>query len=183
MEDSNADTSSSDRPAWGWFAALGVVMIIAGVAALFVPFATSLAVELIVGAAFLASGIVSLFQIFTTDDGWSARGMYLLLGLFNTFAGALLLLHPFEGLLALTMLMIIAMLVNGILRFVVGLQSRPEDGWGWVTFSGVLSVLISIFFFSQYPEISTVLLGIFVGVSLVGDGAGFLRFAFALKTE
>ncbi|MDJ0858946.1 MAG: hypothetical protein QNJ03_07695 [Dinoroseobacter sp.] len=64
----------------------------------------------------------------------------------------------------------------------LGLQARPEKGWGWLTFSGVLSVLIAIFLFSQYPAISIVLLGVFAGASLIGDGAGFLRFAYALKT-
>ena len=157
-------------------------MIIGGLVALYSPFAASLVVEMIVGASFMAGGIVSLVQVFMTKDGWGARTMYLLLGIFNVAAGGLLLFRPLEGLFALTLLMIVSILINGVIRGVVGLQSRPQKGWGWLTISGVISAVIAIYFFTQYPEISVVLLGILAGVSLIGEGAGYLRFAYSAKT-
>lgn len=170
------------QKSWGWLFALGVLMITGGLVALFAPFAASLVVEMIVGASFMAGGIISLVQIFMTKDGWGARTVYLLLGAFNVVAGAVLFFRPLEGLFALTALMIAAMLVNGVIRGVVGLQSRPQKGWRWLTVSGLASAVIAIYFFTQYPAISVVLLGFFAGVSLIGEGAGYLRFAYSAKS-
>ena len=182
MTDIAGNAPKSLQKSWGWFFALGILLMIGGLTALYTPFAASLVVEMIVGASFLAGGIISLVQIFTTKDGWGARTVYLLLGIFNVVAGALLFFRPLEGLFTLTLLMIVAMLVNGVIRGAVGLQSRPTKGWGWLTTSGAVSVVIAIYFFTQYPGISAVLLGIFAGVSLIGEGAGYLRFAYSAKT-
>ena len=132
MTDIAGNAPKSLQKSWGWFFALGVLMIIGGLVSLYAPFTASLVVEMIDGASFLAGGIISLVQIFMTKDGWGARTVYLILGIFNLVAGALLLFRPLEGLLALTLLMIVAILVNGVIRGVVGLQSRPQKGWGWL---------------------------------------------------
>lgn len=183
MTDNSLNLSGDVQEHWGWFAALGVVMITGGVFAFLAPFTASLVVEAIVGASFLVGGIVSLVQIFMTKDGWSARSIYFILGSFNFFAGAMLLFRPLEGLLALTLLMIIAIFVSGVMKSVVGIQSRPDKGWGWLTTSGAISIGLAIYIFTKYPEISTVLLGLFAGVSLVSDGIGYLRFAYGLESK
>ncbi len=158
-------------------------MIIGGTTAIFAPFAVSLVVEVIVGAFFVIAGITMLIQVFTTNDGWDARITYLILGGFNTFAGVMLLFRPLEGLLALTLVMITAVFVNGLLRIAVGVMARPEAGSGWVIFGGVISVLVSIYLITFYPEVSVTLLGVMVGISLISEGASYIRFAYGLKSD
>ncbi len=158
-------------------------MIIGGVCAFFAPFMVSLVVEVIVGAAFTFGGAVMLGQFFMTRDGWNARVTYLILGLFTGFAGLTLLLRPLEGLLALTLVMIVAVFVSGLIRVAVGVMARPEPGAGWVILGGVISILLSGYLMSVYPEVSVVLVGLMVGASLIGEGAGYLRFAFGLKNN
>ncbi|WP_299351814.1 HdeD family acid-resistance protein [uncultured Shimia sp.] len=175
------NTTSKVQNNWGWFLALGILMIIGGSTAFFAPFMVSLVVEVIVGVFFVVAGITMLVQVFTTDDGWDARITYLILGVFNTFAGLMLLFRPLEGLMALTLVMITAFFVNGLLRIAVGVMARPEAGSGWVIFGGAISVLASIYLVTVYPEVSVTLLGIVAGVSLVSEGAGYVRFAFGLK--
>ena len=81
------DTTATDlRKSWGWFLALGILMIMGGTCAFFAPFMVSLVIEVIVGVFFAFGGIVMLVQVFTTKDGWNARLTYLILGLFNTLA-------------------------------------------------------------------------------------------------
>lgn len=167
---------------WGWYLALGIFYIIFGLYCLYAPFAASLAVEIIIGAAFFIGGCISLVQVFMNKQGSGVRTMYLILGIFNIVAGVLLLMRPLEGLMALTMLVIVAILINGGLRVYYGLQARPVEGWGWIVAGGAVSVLIAIYWFTQYPEISAVLLGIFAAISLIGEGAGYARYAYGLKT-
>jgi len=171
------------QKSWGWFLAVGILMIVGGACAFFAPFMVSLAIEVIVGAFFAVGGIVMLVQVFTTKDGWDARMTYLILGLFNTLAGLMLLFRPLEGLMALTLVMIVAVFVNGLIRLAVGVMARPEAGSGWVIFGGAISVLVSLYLMTVYPEVSVVLVGVMVGVSLIGEGAGYIRFAYGLKNN
>ncbi|WP_299643039.1 DUF308 domain-containing protein [uncultured Ruegeria sp.] len=178
-----AKSTTDLRKNWVWFLALGILMIIGGCGAFLAPFLLSLLVETIVGIFFVGGGILMLVQVITTTDGWNARITYLILGVFNTFAGLMLLFRPLEGLMALTLVMIVAFFVNGLLRVAVGVMARPEPGSGWVVTGGVISVLASIYLISVYPQVSVTLLGIMVGVTLIGEGAGYVRFAYGLKNN
>lgn len=175
------DNAEGIRKSWGWFLALGILMTIGGFSAFLAPFLVSLAVEMIVGIFIGVGGIMMLVQVFKTKDDWNARLTYLILGMFSAFFGALLLFRPLEGMLALTLVLIVAIFVNGLIRIAVGVMARPEAGSGWVIFAGILSVLASGYLMMRYPEISVVLLGIVAGVSLIGEGAGYIRFAYGLK--
>ncbi len=168
---------------WGWFLALGIAMMIGGGVVLFLPLFFSVVIEQMVGFAFAAGGIIMLVQMFTTKDGWDARLTYLILGLFTLLAGVMLLFRPLEGVLALTLVLIISMFASGLLRILVGYMARPDEGSGWVIFGGIISVLVSGYLFFNYPEVSAVLLGVMAAISLIGEGAGYVRFAYGLKTH
>lgn len=183
MTETDATPPKELRKNWGWFFALGLLLMAGGVSAIFAPIIMSALVEQVVGVFFIFGGILMLVQVFMTRDGWDARLIYLILGLFNTLAGAVLLFRPLEGMLALTFILIGALLVNGLIRIAVGVMARPEEGSGWVIAGGVVSVIVSGFLITQYPEISVVLLGIAAGIALLGEGAGYVRFAFGLKND
>jgi uncharacterized membrane protein HdeD (DUF308 family) len=177
MENSTRDLQNN----WGWFLAVGILLLIGGASALLAPLLVSLVVEVIAGIFFAIGGLIMVVQVFTTKDGWDARLTYLILGLFNTLAGLALLFRPLEGLVALTLVAIVAIFVNGLIRIAIGVAARPEAGSGWVILGGALSVAIATYLLTIYPEVSAVLLGIFIGVSLIAEGAGYVRFAFGLK--
>jgi len=178
-----ANSTSDLQKSWGWFLTVGVLMIVGGLGAFFAPFTVSLVIEVIVGVFFAVGGVVMLVQVFTTNDGWDARVTYLILGLFNLVAGLMLLFRPLEGLIALTLVMIVAVFVNGLMRIAVGVMARPEPGSGWVIFGGAISVLLSLYLMTVYPEVSVVLVGVMVGASLIGEGAGYIRLAYGLKNN
>lgn len=178
------ENSADDREQnWGMFFALGIILMIGGGASLLAPFMASLVVETVVGAIFAIGGIVMLVQMFITDKGWHARMAFLFLGLFNTLAGVMIMFNPLEGLLALTLVVIGAVFVNGLIRIAGGIMARPDAGSGWMIAAGVLSVLASTYLLTQFPEVSVVLLGIVAGVSLIGEGAGYVRYAYGLKNN
>lgn len=152
-----------------------------GICAIVAPFAASLVVETVVGISLIVGGVIALVQIFVTEDGWSARVMFIVLGLFNTAAGALLIFRPLQGLMALTLVMITAFMINGLMRIAVGVMARPKDGSAWVIFGGVVGVVASGYLMSRYPENSVILLGLVAAFALISEGAGYARFAYGLK--
>ncbi len=173
---------TQDTRAWGWFLALGVSLLIAGAGIASAPFFSTLVVEHLAGWVFLFGGLFAILQVFRAGKDWDAKITYLVLGGINALGGIFILLRPLEGLLALTILAITAIFVTGLVRILVGIQSRPDEGSGLVIFSGCVSVLVSSWLFWIYPEISAVLLGIVFGLSMIGEGAGYIRMAFGLKT-
>ncbi len=182
---SDADTLDATPEAlsrnWFWFFALGVLMIIGGALALYAPFEASLAVELVIGAFLLGGGVVALVQTFFMEDGWKARLIHLAIAVVHTLAGAVLLFRPLEGVLALTLIVIINMFVSGCMRIFLGFQTKPEKGWGWIVAGGTVSGVAAVYLFSGYPGISLVLLGVFAGISLIAEGVGYIMLAFGVR--
>lgn len=182
MADATIDEiPQSVRDNWFWYFAQGVLMVFGGFFAFYAPFEASLAVQAIVGAFFLAGGIVGLIQTFMTDSGWKARIVYMGISVLNTIAGVFLLFNPLEGLVALTLIILLNMIIGGGFRVVLGFQVRPEKGWGWLVSGGLISILAAIYLFTEFPEISLVLLGLFAGVSLIGEGVAYIMFGFGLR--
>ncbi len=182
MTDATSDTiPESVRSNWFWYFALGILFVFGGAFAFYVPFEASVAVTLIVGAFFLAGGIVGIIQTFMMDAGWRGRLIHMAISILNIIAGLFLLFKPMEGLVALTLVVLLNMIVGGAFRMVLGFQVRPEAGWGWLLGGGAVSILAAIYLFTQFPEISLVLLGIFAGVSLISEGVAYIMFAFGLK--
>jgi len=175
------NTPESSGVKWGWFFLLGIVLMMAGAAAILVPFFMTLVVETFIGIAFVVSGIVLLIKIFSTSEDWNARLIFLILGIFNTVAGVLLIANPLDGIVTLTVVAIASFFINGLIRLYAGISTRPEQGSGWVMFGGVVSIVSSIYLAFNYPEISFVLMGIMAGISLISEGASYVVVSFMGK--
>ena len=114
----------------GWSIALGVLMIIAGMIAIFAPMEAGLVVVIVVGWMAIFNGGAQLVFAFSHE----ARHRWLegLLGIIYIIAGIYLLMHPVGGLLALTLLIACFLLVYGIFALILAFRMRPAAGWVWV---------------------------------------------------
>ncbi|MEL6767676.1 MAG: HdeD family acid-resistance protein [Pseudomonadota bacterium] len=164
----------------GWLLALGIAMVLGGFLAFLGPVAASVAVELMVGIAMLVGGALQAVHAFRAV-GWRARVVSALSAALYLGGGILLLLNPLAGLVALTLVALAVMMADGFVRIALGLQLRPDDGWLWLTLSGVLSVVLGIWLFSLFPAVSLMLLGILLGVNFVAEGAAYIAFALAIR--
>lgn len=165
---------------WGWIVAFGVISLIAGVIALgSVVMATASAV-MIVGIMMLIAGFAEIFAAFNVKD-WGHRLFWLLLGALYVFAGIVCLQNPFAAATILTLLLGIALIVGGLVRIFLATRMRHEAPWGWVAFSGVLSVLLGLMIVAHWPVSSFYVLGIFLGVDLIFIGSSWITMGLALK--
>ena len=71
-----------------------------------------------------------------------------------------------QVLLAVAIAMAVYFLVDGLTEAVAGLQLRPASGWGWLLFSGVVSVLFGIMVWQQYPLAGAWAIGVLLGIKL-----------------
>jgi len=168
------------RRNWGWMLALGVVLIIGGLAAFLLPFLASVAVTGAIGAVFLIGGALQFVHGFRVS-GWRAQAWSALSAAVYLAGGVLLLLDPLTGMVALSVLVAAVFLVDGVVRIVMGLRLRPERGWGWVLAGGIASALFAGVVLAFLPGASMTLLGIMAAVLLTLEGWGCIFLALAAR--
>jgi len=169
------------RPRWGWIVAFGIISLLAGLIALggSTMFATTTAVY-IVGFMMLFEGATEIVAAFNAKE-WSHRILWLLLGALYVFAGIICLQNPFAAATILTLLLGFALIIGGLVRIFLATRMRQGTPWGWVVFSGLISVLLGIIIVAKWPVLSFFVLGIFLGVDLIFIGSGWIAVGMALK--
>jgi uncharacterized membrane protein HdeD (DUF308 family) len=172
------EEANSIRKNWGWFLALGIVLIIAGTLAVGFAVSATLASVVTLGILLLiAAGAQTAAAIWAR--GWSGFFLYLLLGVLYAVAGLLTLQYPLLAAEGLTLMLAAAFLVGGVYRIVVALVER-FPAWGWVLCNGIIAVLLGIAIWQQWPESGLWVLGLFVGIDLIVNGVTWSVLAFGV---
>src|SRR5437763_1921924 len=120
----------------------------------------------IVGIMMLVVGVIEIFTAFSAR-GWGRFLLWLLLGALYVFAGFICLQNPFQAAVWLTLMLGIALIVGGLVRIFLATQMKHGTPWGWVVFSGILSVLLGLMIVAKWPASSFYTLGIFLGIDLI----------------
>jgi len=167
------------RRASGWSIALGILMIVAGMIAIFAPLEAGLVVVIVVGWMAIFNGGAQLFYAF----GHEAKHRWLegLLGLIYIIAGIYLLMHPVGGLLALTLLIGSFLVVYGVFALILAFQMRPAAGWGWVLFDAIVTILLGVLIYVHWPGTSDFVIGTLIGISFIISGVSRLMLSLAVR--
>src|SRR5262244_3072660 len=131
-----------------WYLVQGGVMVLAGILALVYPIASSFAVVLLLGWLLIISGIVqgiSLFDARNVPHFW----LQLVSVVLSVIVGVLLIRHRGEGLLVLTLLLLVYFMIEGISKVIFSLTIRPFPNWGWVLASGIVTILIAFYLWAS----------------------------------
>lgn len=162
----------------GWFTLLGIIFVVGGAAALLFPFASSIAVEVVVGISMVAVGAATFVHAFGVKD-WGGFALQLVCGGVYLLAGAIMLANPVKGTLALTLVAGLAFVADGITRSILSFQLKPETGWSWMLLGGVVGILVGVMLFAQFPFSGAWALGVLAGINLLFAGWGFIMLAAA----
>jgi uncharacterized membrane protein HdeD (DUF308 family) len=163
---------------WGWFLALGIVLLLAGVAAIAFPFLSTIAAKIALGWIFLVGGAVLVVHAFSIKE-WRGFLAGLLLGLLYLVAGGWLAFFPFTGIITLTILLAALFLAEGVLEVVMAVRVRPHEGWGWLLLSGLIAIAVGVLIFYELPSSATWAIGLLAGVNLLSTGISFIVLALA----
>jgi uncharacterized membrane protein HdeD (DUF308 family) len=165
-----------------WYLIQGGLMILAGILALVYPLASSLAVVLFLGWLLIISGIVqgiSLFDARNVPHFW----LQLISVVLSVIVGVLLIRRRGEGLLVLTLLLLVYFMIEGISKVIFSLTIRPFPNWGWVFASGVVGILVALYLWVSLPVTAVWLLGVLLGIHLICEGAAFGYLAWKVRTS
>jgi uncharacterized membrane protein HdeD (DUF308 family) len=172
--DSRGDAPRLHGPDAGWHTAWGVLLIVAGLLAVALPFVAAFATALLFAWLLIVGGIGEVaYAIQTRHErgfGWKFVGGVLTLAL-----GIMVLFAPLAGAASLGLLVGAFLLMGGIARTVLAFTLRPAHGWGWVLADGLLSMAIAVLIAAGWPGASVGFIGVLTGLWLIW--AGFWRVA------
>jgi uncharacterized membrane protein HdeD (DUF308 family) len=163
-----------------WSIFLSVLLILAGLCALLVPFISGLGITLFIGWAMLLSGVFHLIFAFKTHTTGSVL-WELLLGAVYIGSGLYLIFHPLSGLVSLTFLLIIYLVFESILEFIHAYQVRPRTGSGWLIFDGIITLLLAVMIWRSWPFSTVWAIGTLVGISMLFSGISRLMLSLAAR--
>jgi uncharacterized membrane protein HdeD (DUF308 family) len=167
-------TTSKSARIWG------VVTLVMGMLAIAAPFVAGVAAAMMVGFLLVLAGGAQ--TIYAFQAGSFGRGlMVFLFGGITIVAGAATLLSPVAGLATLTMILIAYFIVDGAFALIAGFQLKPAQGWGWMVVSGLVTVLLALLIWQQWPFSGAWAVGTLVGVRLIFSGMSMMAIGAAGK--
>jgi len=105
----------------------------------------------------------------------------LLVGLAYLCFGGYLIVHPLLGITSLTLLLASLFLVEGVLDIVLFFQMRSMRGSSWVLIDGIVSLLLGLMIYRQWPSSSAWVIGTLVGVSMIFSGVARVMLSLAVR--
>ena len=158
----------------------GIATILLGMLSMGAPLATGMAAALLVGILVVAAGIAEIFCAFHAGS-WG-RGIFIfLIGGLTVLWGGAMIANPLLHLGFLTLLMAGYFLVQGILEVVYAFRLKPDAGWGMVLFSGIISAMLGLMIWRQWPLSGAWAIGVLVGVKLVFFGFAIVSLGSAAR--
>ena len=157
------------KKASGWYIALGIGLILAGIVMIGRPLYAGVALTTLLGMLFIFAGVLYLLNTFMAMSAGGAL-FRILLGLINIGAGAWLLTRPIQGLQALTVFLGVALVLGGISKLMLARAMTGIPGTGGVLISGVMSILLAVLIFMRFPSSSEVVIGVFIGIDFIMSG-------------
>jgi uncharacterized membrane protein HdeD (DUF308 family) len=153
----------------------GALLIVFGVAALLAPMLATLAASLSFGALLMASGIVGLAAL-AFDWRAPAFAWRLLWSIVAIIAGLCILLHPWPGALALTLILGASLIAQGALSIGHAMAHRRHKScpWGQMAFGGLISILLGALLVWALPHAGMMVPGVFLALHLIFFGVSVM---------
>jgi hypothetical protein len=98
------------------------------------------------------------------------------IGLLGVAAGLLMVSRPLIGLVTMTMLLAVYFLVDGLSEIIAAFKIKPDRGWGWVLFNGIIAVLLGLMIWRQWPVSGAWAIGVLVGIHILMTGWSVIIF-------
>lgn len=167
----------------GWLIFLGLILLIGGIAMFVVPLVGGLVVTTWVAAIFIVAGVFQVIHAFQVR-GWKAGLWHTISGLVYIIGGLLAFFNPLAGAVALTFVLGLTFIIDGVVRIILALGSRPRDHWGWILFGGIISLLVGLYILVAVTSApaSLMILGIFAGISFIFEGIAFLMLGMGARS-
>lgn len=152
-----------------WFRIQSVLMVASGVLALAFPVTSSMALVTFLGWLLIVTGLIQALGLIGAG---SVPQFWLQLVSVSLFliVGAMFVRNSSGGLLAISMLVVVLLMIEGVSKISLALTIRPFPNWAWLALGGAVSVALSFYLAYRLPAASAWLLGALLGLGLITEG-------------
>jgi uncharacterized membrane protein HdeD (DUF308 family) len=158
----------------------GGITIVLGLVAMLTPMLTGYSIIMLIGGLVVVAG--GMRMVWAFGAGTLGKGLLVFaLGGLTLLCGLALLANPLFASGLVTLLMTIYFIADGAAEFAAGLGRRPESGWGWLLFGGLVSIALGIMLWRQAPLSGAWALGLFFGIKLLFAGIMMLTLGSAVR--
>lgn len=170
---------------WWYFLVVGILLVIAGTAAIAYPWFSSFGVVVFLAATLIVSGVATIIGAFWAGK-WSAFLVQILVGILYVVAGFIITDAPLASIAVLTLMMAGFFVVGGAFRIVSALVDKYPQ-WGWALLNGIITLLLGLIIFRMFrhlpeePEGVLWIIGLMVGIELLLNGWTWVMLSFAIK--
>ncbi len=172
--------SETARHASTWSIVWGILLIVFGMVAIGSPALAAVAVNAVIAWLIVLAGVVHIVLAFQSHGAGSVIWK-LLVGVAYVAFGAYLIVHPLMGVVALTLMLASLFLIEGILDIILFFKMRPLQGSSWILIDGIITLLLGVMIYAQWPSSSFWAIGILVGVSMIMSGVSRIMLSLAVR--
>jgi uncharacterized membrane protein HdeD (DUF308 family) len=158
----------------------GALLVVLGIMAMSAPFLAAVAVSAAVAWVIVLAGVVHIVLAFHTHGAGSVSWK-VLVGLAYLFFGGYMIAHPVLSVASLTLVLAGLFVIEGVLNMVLYARMRPLHGSIWVLIDGIITLLLGVMIYLQWPSSSLWAIGILVGVSLMLSGITRIGMTWAVR--
>ncbi len=160
----------------------GILLIIVGVILFATPGINSIVMGYTVCILMLGYGIAEIAYYIANRKSHIVSGWLLADGIITTILGILLLFMPGAQILTMTILFAIWVLFTGVTRTSAAftLKDAGSSNWGWVLLSGVIGIIVGIWFMFD-PLLAIMTIGFLLPLALLVQGISAIFAFFATK--
>ena len=164
---------------WALFFALGIILILLGGMGISASGLVTLASVVFFGWLLIIGGAAVAIHAFWAKR-WSGFFLQLLSGVLYLIVGWILVTRPGIGALTLTLVLAISLVVQGAFRIGVALSTRM-DGWGMLLVSGIITLVLGLMIWNEWPLSGIWVIGLFVGIDLIFYGWWLVSLALSVR--
>ncbi len=147
----------------------GVSLVCLGMLAVAAPLFAAVAVTSLIAWLIMFAGVVHIVVAFHSREAGSVIWR-LLVGLAYICFGGYVMARPALGVASLTLLLASLFLVEGIFNIVLFFRAPTALRSGWFLVDGIVTLLLGLMIYMQWPSSSAWAIGTLVGVSLIFSG-------------
>jgi uncharacterized membrane protein HdeD (DUF308 family) len=157
----------------GWFIGLGLAFVLLGILDISIPLVASLVTTIVIGWLMIIGGVIQGIHA-AQNRSWAHAGWAVVGAIVQVVAGLLVVLFPLAGTLALTLILAVFFLAEGIIKILRAVQHRGMLAWGWLLFDGLLALALGVLILAHWPSTAVWAVGLLVGVNFLVGGASML---------
>lgn len=165
------------RNARTWYFAGGGLCLIVGLIAMVRPGPATVAIEQLVGIAFIVSGAALLLSA-VFGKARKHRVMDLVSSVLRLLVGILFIVKVLAGVVALTLVMATVFIVEGIVGLGFALRLRKRNpAWVWMLANAIAAFVLGGLLLAKFPSDSAWVIGLLFGINSVFLGVSLIMFA------